>query len=75
MIRMFFDSEKLSRNSYVYSVDRHNLTLITDFRIKLFELWKNGMITEISEELSKAGRGTDKVGMDYISILINQFKK
>lgn len=74
MIRMFFDSEKLSRNSHVYSVDRHNLTLITDFRIKLFELWKNGMIKEISEELSKAGLGTDKVGMDYISILINQFK-
>ncbi|MBO5623261.1 MAG: IS3 family transposase [Butyrivibrio sp.] len=74
MLTFFYDPEKLRENPHVYNVDRRSLLLRTDFRIKLFKLWKCGKTPEIAEELSNAGLGPDLVGNDYISILTAQFK-
>ena len=74
MLRFFYDPEKLRENPYVYSVDRLSLLLRTDFRIKLFKLWKCGKTPEIADELSKAGLVPGLVGNDYVSTLVTQFK-
>ena len=74
MSRFFFDDKKLINNPHVYSVDMFNLVLKTDLRIELFKMWKMGNTAGMAERLSQAGLGTDKVGMDYITILANQFK-
>ena len=74
MSRFFFDENELRKNPRVYSVDIYNLVLKTDFRIELFKLWKQGDTAGMAALMSESGLGTNRVGMDYVTILANQFK-
>ena len=73
-MRFLFDAEKLKKNPNVLKVDKWKLVLKTDFRIRLFRLWKDGQLEEIEKILLENGFSADKVGSDYGSTLIQSFK-
>ena len=70
----YFNAKELSKNPYVYKVDQWKLTLRTDLRIELYELWRNGELEKIEHRLSEIGLGPEMVGADYGKTLLTSFK-
>lgn len=70
----FYDEKLLSANPCVRKVDRYRLSLTTEFRLKLYKLWREDKITEIDSELEKNGLGPGATGNGYMNSLILSFK-
>ena len=70
----FYDEKLLSANPCVLKVDRYRLSLTTEFRLKLYKLWREDKITEIDSELEKNGLGPGATGNGYMNSLILSFK-
>lgn len=68
------NDKELAKNQHVYKVDRLKLTLKTDFRISLYELWREGRTDEVGIELERNGFGPEHVGADFFGKLIQSFK-
>ena len=52
-MRSLYNEKALIKNPCVLKVDRWRLTLRTDFKIELFELWRNGEMDKIEQRLTK----------------------
>lgn len=55
-------------------MDRHRLSLTTEFRLKLYKLWREDKISEIDSELDKNGLGPGVTGNEYMNTLCLAFK-
>lgn len=74
MPKMIVDFTTLQTNPNVCYATRHRLVLKTEFRTRLFKLWKNGEGSRIPSILARAGLGTDVVGVEYLRNLLTGFK-
>ena len=70
----FYDEKSLCKNPCVLKVDRYRLSLTTEFRLKLYRLWREDKIEEIGSELEKNGLGPEQTGNGYINSLLLTFK-
>lgn len=73
-MRFFYDEKLLSGNPCVLKVDRYRLLLTTEFRLKLYKLWREDKIAEIDSELDKNGLGPAATGNEYMNALLLSFK-
>ena len=73
-MNFWYDANKLAQNPNVHKADRCHLVLKTDFRIRLYRLWREGREEEIRCELEESGLGADVVGEGYCDRLIQSFK-
>ena len=74
MPKTIVDFTTLQTNRNVCYATRHRLVLKTEFRARLFKLWKNGEGSRIPAILTNAGLGTDVVGVEYLRQLLTDFK-
>ena len=70
----FYDEKLLSGNPCVLRVDKYRLSLTTEFRLKLYKLWREDKIAEIDSELEKNGLGPEATGNGYMNTLLLSFK-
>ena len=73
-MRFYYNKKELSNNPCVYKVDQWKLTLRTDFRIELFELWRDGEVDKVEQKLLENGLGPGAVGPEFGRTLITSFK-
>lgn len=73
-MRFFYNDKELIKNPCVLKVDQWKLTLRTDLKIELFNLWKNGEANKIEQKLLENGLGPEMVGPDYGRTLLTSFK-
>ena len=69
-----YDEKLLSQNPCVFKVGRFKLSLTTEFRLKLYKLWREDKISEIDSELEKNGLGPGVTGNGFVNTLIMSFK-
>ena len=73
-MRFLYNEEDLIKNPCVLKVDQWKLTLRTDFKIELFELWRNGEMDKIEQRLTENGLVPGVVDPDFGKTLITSFK-
>nr|MBQ4457311.1 IS3 family transposase [Clostridia bacterium] len=73
-MRSLYNEKALIKNPCVLKVDRWRLTLRTDFKIELFELWRNGEMDKIEQRLTENGLVPGVVDSDFGKTLITSFK-
>ena len=73
-MRFSYDEKLLSGNPCVLKVDRYRLSLTTEFRLKLYKLWREDKIAEIDSELDKNGLGPGVIGNEFVNTLLLSFK-
>lgn len=74
-MRFKYDQKELAKNPYVRKVDGYSVLLTTDFRIKLFRVWrKNQDASEILQMMIKHGLKPEFTGPNYYQTVLNSFK-
>ena len=68
------DLKTLKNNPCVYKADYRSITLKTDFRVKLFLLWKQGDMPAMRKMLEDNGLGPDKTGRYFVDKLVLGFQ-
>lgn len=67
-------AEDLKSNPCVYKVNARQVILKTEFRIKLYKLWRDGRLKDVESELSSNGLGMQQVGSNYLNSIFTSFK-
>ncbi len=73
-MRFVYNEKELIKNPCVLKVDQWRLVLKTDFKIELFELWRNGEMDRIEQRLTENGLVQGVVDSDFGKTLITSFK-
>ena len=73
-MRFLYNEKELIKNPCVLKVDQWRLVLKTDFKIELFELWRNGEMDRIEQRLTENGLVQGVVDSDFGKTLITSFK-
>ena len=73
-MRFVYNEKELIKNPCVLKVDKWNLTLRTDFKIELFELWRNGEMDKLEQRLTENGFIPGVVDTYFAQKLITSFK-
>lgn len=73
-MRFLYNEKELIKKPCVLKVDQWRLVLKTDFKIELFELWRNGEMDRIEQRLIENGLFQGVVDSNFGKTLITSFK-